>query len=42
MVVYLMENNGYNSNLFNNTLFTDAYKSSLSGVDFKDMPNLTE
>ena len=42
MAVYLMENNGYDSNLFNNTLFTDAYKASLSGVDFKDMPNLTE
>lgn len=42
MAVYLMENNGYDSNLFNNTLFTDAYKASLSGVDFTDMPNLTE
>ena len=34
MAVNLMKNNNYDSNLFNVNLFTDAYKNSLSGVDF--------
>ncbi len=41
MVINLMKNNNYDSNLFNVNLFTDAYKNSLSGVDFSNMPNLT-
>lgn len=41
MAVNLMKNNNYDSNLFNVNLFTDAYKNSLSGVDFSNMPNLT-
>ena len=41
MAINLMKNNNYDSNLFNVNLFTDAYKNSLSGVDFSNMPNLT-
>lgn len=41
MAVNLMKNNNYDSNLFNVNLFTDAYKNSLSGVNFSNMPNLT-
>ena len=41
MAINLMKNNGYDTNLFNVNLFTDAYKNSLYGVDYDNMPNLT-